>query len=314
MKIDTIITGATGVIGIALIKKCIKEELNVAVLVNPDSSRTSGIPESPFVKIIKCSVNEYGAIAGKLLEDDSYEGSVFYHLAWKGTYGNIRNDRDIQEKNIEYTLEAVRLAARLKCRTFVGVGSQAEYGRVQGILKADTLTNPENEYGKAKLKAGNESRKLCCELGIKHVWARVLSIYGPHDGSRTMIMSTIGKLLLGEKPSLTKGEQMWDYLYADDAGEAVYLIGQKGIDGHIYPIGSGKARALKEYIEIMRNTIDPSLELGFGEVEYSDKQVMYLCADISELVKDTGFAVRTSFEEGIAKTIEYVRNESAKGD
>jgi len=315
MKCNVIITGATGVIGVALVKKCIEEELKVTVLVNPESGRIADIPQSPLVRIVKCSVSGYASIMEELLADNnSYEEAVFYHLAWQGTFGEVRNNREVQEQNIEYSLDAVRLAGRLKCKTFVGVGSQAEYGRVQGILRADTLTNPENEYGRAKLKACKETSVLCKELGIKHVWARVLSIYGPFDGSKTMIMSTIGKLLKGEKPSLTKGEQIWDYLYAGDAGEAVYLIGQKGRDGHVYPVGSGQARPLKEYIEIMRNAIDPSLELGFGEIEYSEKQVMYLCADISELIKDTGFKVKTSFEEGILKTIEYVRQESAKGE
>ena len=41
---------------------------------------------------------------------------------------------------------------------------------------------------------------------------RILSIYGPYDGDKTMVMSTIGKLLKGESPSCTKGEQMWDFL------------------------------------------------------------------------------------------------------
>ena len=75
------------------------------------------------------------------------------------------------------------------------------------------------------------SRILCEQKQIEHIWTRILSIYGPYDGENTMIMSSIGKLLRGEKPALTKGEQQWDYLYSKDAGYAMYLLGEKGVSG-----------------------------------------------------------------------------------
>lgn len=53
--------------------------------------------------------------------------------------------------------------------------------------------------------------------------------------------------------------------------------------------------------------IDNALPLGFGEVPYSEKQVMHLEADISALRKDTGFKPETDFETGIRQTIEYYR-------
>lgn len=48
-------------------------------------------------------------------------------------------------------------------------------------------------------------------------------------------------------------------------------------------------------------------EIGFGEIPYQEKQVMYLCADISDLEKDTGFAPRVTFAEGIEKTVDWCR-------
>lgn len=302
----SVITGATGVIGMALINKCIDENHPVTVLVNPNSNRLDRIPNHPLVTIIKCGIDEYGdSDTAKSLISREYD--TFYHLAWGGTFGEARNDMALQNRNVEYSLDAVRLAKSLGCKTFVGVGSQAEYGRVEGVLSGDTPTNPENGYGIAKLEASKKTRELCKELGIKHIWTRVLSIYGPYDGEKTMVTSVVNKLLKGEKPSLTKGEQLWDYLYSEDAASALYLLGEKGVDGKIYPIGSGIARPLREYIEVIRNSINPNVELGFGEVPYSDKQVMHLCADISELSKDTGFEPKFSFEAGIHKTIDYLK-------
>ena len=113
-------------------------------------------------------------------------------------------------------------------------------------MRPDTPAFPENGYGMAKLCAGQMSRELCAKLGIRHIWARILSVYGPCDGAKTMVMSSIRQLLAGESPAFTKGEQQWDYLYAKDAGRALYLLGEKGRAGSIYCLGSGQKRPLRE--------------------------------------------------------------------
>ena len=304
-----VITGATGTVGMALIRRCMASGIETAVLVNPESTRLDRLPDDPLVKIVKCSLSDFSSADAHSLGLDASSGkeSAMFHLAWAGTFGDARNDRALQEQNARYADDAASLAARLGCSVFVGAGSQAEYGRVSGTLSAATPCNPENEYGRAKLKASQTTRKICRKMGIRHVWPRILSIYGPYDGERTMIMSLISSLLSGQKPALTKGEQMWDYLYADDAGDAMLKLAESGRDGTIYPIGSGRARPLREYIEIIRDIIDPALELGFGEVPYSDRQVMHLRADISELKRDTGFEPSVSFTEGAERTVEWVR-------
>ena len=300
-----VITGATGVIGMALIKKAIEEKTRVIVLANPDSKRLERIPVSDYVTVIPCGIAEYGDFdADRLLKELHIDRvDVFYHLSWAGTFGQARNDMELQDKNVEYTLDAVRLAGRLNCECFVGVGSQAEYGRVEGALRADTPTHPENGYGIKKLEAGIRSRQLAGRLGIRHIWTRVLSIYGPYDGTGTMVMSTIDNLVNGIEPSLTKGEQLWDYLYSADAADALYRIGLYGVDGRIYPIGSGKARPLREYIEEIAGIVNPGVTLGFGRRPYADNQVMYLKADISQLKEDTGFEANTEFTDGIREIL-----------
>ena len=122
-----------------------------------------------------------------------------------------------------------------------------------------------------------------------------------------MTISTITKLLRGETPAMTAGEQLWDYLYSDDAAEALYLLALRGRNGAVYPMGSGASRPLREYVGLLRDAVDPSLEINFGAVPYSENQVMQLTADISALTADTGFMPKTDFREGIRKTIEWVR-------
>ncbi len=297
------VTGPTGAIGIALIQYCISRDIEVYAFCRKNSTRIDNIPKSPLVHIVYCDLKELD-----IFEINGIEADVFYHFGWGATIGAGRNDMDLQIKNIQYTIDAVHLAKRLGCSVFVGAGSQAEYGRFEGNLDAEIPTFPENGYGMAKLCAGQMSRIECEKLGLKHVWTRILSIYGPYDNDNTMITSTIKKLLGGETPDLTYGNQMWDYLYSKDAARAFIALGEKGVSGKIYCIGSGKARPLKEYIEILRDKINVNAKLGFGNIPYGPKQVMYLCADISALQADTGFVPQVSFEKGIQETIDWVKS------
>ena len=299
-----IITGPTGAIGMALIQILVKKDIEVIAVCHRHSNKISRIPISEKVKVVECNLDEIERLPDML--NGNFD--IFYHFAWAGTTGVYRDCVDVQMKNIQYTLDAVGVAEVLGCTKFIGAGSQAEYGRYEGKLSAELPTFPESGYGIAKLCAGQLSRLRCAQLGIGHIWTRILSVYGPYDGENTLITSLIRHLLKGEKPSCTKGEQIWDYIYSKDAAAAFYMLGKDGQDGKTYCIGSGESQSLADYIKIIRDAIDPQLELGMGDIPYGDKQVMFLCADISELIDDTGFMPVYSFERGIAETIEWVRS------
>lgn len=301
-----VVTGPTGAIGIALCEKLLRENVTVYAVCRPGSSRIKDLPKATALHVVECDAKELATLPQKM---EGVSVDAFFHFAWAHTIGQGRNDMPAQIENIQSTIDAVRAAKALGCQVFLGAGSQAEYGRVEGLLKSDTPVFPENGYGMAKLCAGQMSRVEAKALDIDHVWVRILSVYGPHDGPMTMISGTIRKLLAGERPALTAGIQRWDYLYAGDAADAFYLAACHGRNGAVYPLGSGQAMPLKDYIIQMRDAIDPALPLGLGEVPYGPLQVMHLQADISALQADTGFVPKTPFAEGIRRTMDWVKRE-----
>lgn len=303
---SAVVTGPTGAIGVALCNVLLAEGIKVYAVTHPGSKRVAVLTTlqgNKDLHIVPCDTTAYAGLPAQITSPVD----CWFHLAWAHTIGEGRNDMPAQIANIRYTIDAVRAASALHCQIFIGAGSQAEYGRVDGILHPDTPAFPENGYGMAKLCAGQMSRTECMRLGMAHVWPRILSVYGLHDGSMTMITSTISALLAGEVPALTAGEQQWDYLYSVDAAEALLCMARHGVDGAVYPLGSGTARPLREYIEILRDAIDPALPLGLGEIPYGPLQVMHLQADIDRLQADTGWQARTSFADGIRETIRYIR-------
>lgn len=298
-----IITGPTGAVGVSLIQELISAGVAVTAVCRPASKRMDSIPRHQLVQIIECPLDRLLSLAEFLPRD--YD--VLYHFAWDGTYGETRGDLGLQTANIQYTLDAVHLASLLGCRVFVGAGSQSEFGHVEGVLHPYMPCNPDNGYGIAKLAAGCMSRLECQKMGIRHEWCRIVSLYGPYDGEYTMVMSGINKMLAGERPQYTKGEQVWDYIYSRDAARAFRLVAEKGKDGAIYCFGTGKTRKLSDFIIAIRDAIDPKLEIGLGELDYYPNQVMHLWADIENLTDDTGFVPQYTFEQGIRETIEWAK-------
>lgn len=313
-----VITGATGAIGMALLQELIASGTEVLVLCREGSVRNTQIQQHPLIRTMECSLDKMSELKADFgrkangESDGEFSGylsqkyDVFYHFAWEGTTGSARNDMFLQNRNVKYALDAVELAARLGCETFVGAGSQAEYGPAQGKLSPETPTFPVTGYGIAKLCAGQMTRERAHQLGMKHIWVRVLSVYGPFDGKQSMVMSGIYRLIDGEIPAYTKGEQQWDYLFSRDAARAFRMVGEKGSDG-VYCLGSGRVRPLREYMELIRRAVDENGQIGLGKLPYGENQVMYLCADIQKLTEDTGFWPEVSFEEGIAETVKWCR-------
>lgn len=305
MMKTAVITGSTGMIASALIRLLVDKGVKVYALCKPGEPRNDDFFKNPLVTAIDADISELPAVADKINE----KCDVLYHFAWLGTFGGVRDDAYLQSDNIRYTLDAVTLASKLSCECFIGAGSQAEYGPVGEKLTAITPASPVNGYGIAKLAAGNLSRLYAQNLGIRHIWARILSVYGQKGNPNAIIPSSIIKMMHGEHCPFTAGEQDWDFMHCDDIAIAFYMMGEKGKDGAVYPLGTGSTRKLRDYMLEMRDIINPNAEIGIGELPYNKDQVMYLCADISELTADTGFTSQISFEEGVKRTYEWLKSE-----
>lgn len=301
---SVIITGATSMIAAGLIEECLQRQIKIIAVVHPKSKNINRIPESNLIKIIRCDHQNYK----NLFELINQTCDIFYHFAWIGT-GKFRNDNPyIQVENIRSTLESIHVAAELGCKKYIGAGSQAEFGKVDLFpIRPDTYANPNTPYGISKYAAGKLVLYEALKLGIDCIWTRIFSVYGKFDKSTSMIMTTIDKLLNGESPVFTKAEHSWEYLYYTDAGKALYLLGKFGKSGEIYCISSGISKPLKEFINIIKDSIDIKKEIIFGNIPYPPEGPISLYADISKLVDDTGFNPTVPFESGIKLTIDWYK-------
>lgn len=300
-----LVTGASGFVGSYLVEALLKGDESVAVLCRPESDlwRLEGV--LPRVTMIRGDLAELPRAEAEIRE---FAPDTVFNLAWYGVAGSQRDDDAHVDLNFFGSIALLRLAQRLGCRTFVGLGSQAEYGPQDSVLGEESRTEPTTTYGVAKLCTYLFSKRLAASSGMRFAWLRLFSSYGPKDNPGWMIPYLVRTLARGERPALTRGEQRWDYIYVADAAEAIYSVAATAGAEGIFNLGSGQARRLRDVVEQIRDMIDPSLPLGFGEVAYAPDQVMNLQADIARLSSVTGWHPKTTLEDGLRRTVEWFRN------
>ncbi|MGL5721665.1 MAG: NAD-dependent epimerase/dehydratase family protein [Brevinema sp.] len=298
---QVIVTGASSPIGEAFIRYCVQQNVKVVALLRAHSPRQQAIPKHPLVEQVEFSLDQPFPLI-KMEKD-----AVFYHFAWKGTNKIERLDAHIQAENIESTLKLMDWAHQIGCTTFIGAGSQAEYGRVDGVITPQSPCNPDIAYGVAKYSAGILGRIHAQKLGLRFIWTRIFSVYSPWEPEYSIIGSLTRCILSNQEISLTACEQIWDFLYADDAAQAFYLLGKKGVASKIYHIASGQAQPLLHFINVIKENVSNPALIKVGAIPYSNLQVMSLRPDISELVKDTGFTPKALFKDSFEKVLNSIK-------
>jgi nucleoside-diphosphate-sugar epimerase len=233
---------------------------------------------------------------------------AFYHLAWAGVSTTLKNDAAVQVSNITLTLKALYAAKQCKAKKVICPGSTSEYATCGEAVTGKNVPAPADMYAASKVAAHFMAQQYARQLDVPFIWLLIASIYGPGRHDNNVITYCINQLLDGKKPSTTKLEQQWDYLFVEDLIAALVLVGEKGVPGSVYPVGSGVSRPLAEFITTLRDKIDPALPLGIGEVPYKTEKIDHSIIDISLLQRDTGFMPAVSFEEGIEKTIAYFKS------
>ena len=299
-----LVTGASGHVGAFLTKALLARGCEVAVLVRPqsDSWRIADVQDQ--VTVIYGALGDLGHAGGAL---NAWKAEVVAHCAWEGVTGAYRNDPAQITRNVAGSLELFEAARDAGMTTWVGVGSQAEYGAVEGKLSEDLPPQPVTAYGVAKLCLCLMTEKLCAMTDTRFLWLRLLAAYGPMDDPRHLLPSVIDQLLDGERPALTPGEQRWDYLYIDDAAEAICRLVLETDASGVFNLGSGHAPTVRSLVETVRDLIDPKLPLGFGDVPYRPDQVMHLEGDIAKLTAAAGWQPQVSLDDGLRRTLAWHR-------
>ena len=257
------ITGASSFIGVEFCRYLSDNGHQVIAMSRRENEQLNDIAINGNLQVL------YADMQNLMERAIDVKADVFVHLAWAGALLGQRDNQELQEGNIRFSLECVKLSKRMGCKLYVDAGSQAEYGIVQGVISEDTPCNPVSAYGKAKLQMYNKTCELTRKLGLKYIHLRILSVYGENDHPNTLIISTLKKMKKNEPVEMRSGGQKWNYVYVKDAARqiaelSIHAMNDKSFYQEIYNIASNDTRKLQDFIIEMKRIIGSSSELSFG--------------------------------------------------
>lgn len=300
---NVIVTGANGFIGSSLIKNLIEKEIKV-VAIDISFSTLCCIPDCELVTKIEAGLIDVEKLTS-LIPAGEYD--VLYHFAWQGVNGADKANPSIQLNNILMAINCVNIAKAIGCKKLLCAGTVAEQ-TVNSLPNMDK-TNGGMIYGVAKHCTQLMVETYCKNIGQQFVWMQFSNIYGVGNKTGNLVSYTLGELLAGKEATFGPATQPYDFIYVDDLLEAIYRLGANDTKQTAYYIGSGSPRMLKEYLLQIGELCGLKDKVRIGIRPDDGIKYDFSMFGIDALQEDIGEYVWTSFEEGIKKTIDWLKTQ-----
>ena len=189
----------------------------------------------------------------------------------------------------------------------------AVYGKtLQYPINEEHPKKPITSYGLVKSAIEDYILYYHYNFGIPYLIVRPANVYGPKLRSigEQGIISTLIQNGLHKKPT-----QIWanpknvrDYIYVDDSAQGILQLIQAGAEG-TFNLGSGKGYTLHEIIDAVQKQFEDNLQTEITELIINDAPKNVL--DISKISELTNWTPLTSLEEGIERTISFLKKNNA---
>jgi nucleoside-diphosphate-sugar epimerase len=266
--------------------------------------------EAQGVRVIEGDVRDRSQMEAGVRGQD-----LIFNLA--GQSGAVRSmeepwdDLDVNARGMLTLVEAVR-RGNPKARV-IFTGSRLEYGRVGSDPVAEThIADPLCVHAIHKLVAEQYLRLYEELYGISYAVARITNPYGPGQPRSRTAYGVVNRLihlaLAGEAlPIYGDGRQRRDYIYIDDAVQALLVLGEHKANT-VYNVGTGVGTSIAD----MAKTIVSAV--GSGRVEFvpwpslaEQIETGDFVADVSRIRADLGWSPMVSLNEGLRRTIAFYR-------
>jgi nucleoside-diphosphate-sugar epimerase len=302
-----VVTGAAGFLGAAVVRRLAAEGQQVLAWTRPssDMGRLAGVPGLEHFALDVAEVVRDAGRARMRASLTEFRPDALIHAAWEGVRGERRED-PAQENNVAPAVEILRVAQACGARRFVGLGSQAEYGPSAEVLSEASVTRPTSAYGAAKLECGRRWLAEAERLGVSAAWVRVFSVYGPGQREGALVPDLARALHEGRRLGLGSGETPWDYLYEDDAADALALLAGRDDVRGIYNLASGTAVPIGDVMRRVAALVDPKVVLTLGTRLRAPRGQGALRADVTRLRHALAWGPTTSLGDGLRRTVAAV--------
>lgn len=253
------------------------------------------------------SINDYDqSRLESILQTEPHDCII--HLSALGTRPGKCSPIDMIDVNSVLPSRVVVASSKTQKKPVLITGTNAEYRddkKTSPFSESEPLTHS-GAYGSSKAAGGLLALQTGDQLDIPVAVARLFNIYGPGDHSLKLLPSLVNHLSKSQKVPLSGGEQVRDFLYIDDACEALFALAQKmtassDIKGY-FNVCTGIETTIKDFALLTAEVLnqDPAL-LDFGALPYRDTDVFYSVGDPSRMKAVCDWKAQYNLLEGIRK-------------
>ncbi len=312
-----LVTGGAGFIGGHLAEQFVRDGHDVVALDTLEPFYDVGIKEKNINIASEAATNgdgEYEFVEGsvtdpelvrQLVGDINY---IYHQAAQAGVRASVENPEKTTRINIDGTFTLLEAARANDVKRFVNASSSSVYGKPEYLpYNEEHPTNPVSPYGASKLSAEHYVRVYNEVYDLPTVSLRYFTVYGPRMRPNMAFTNFVSRCLHGESPVIFgDGTQTRDFTYVDDIVAANRrLLETDRADGQVLNIGSTGRITITELAKVIRDEIEPSLELVYNDPREGDAEHTH--ADVSKAADLLDYEPSVSIENGAKKFVEWYR-------
>jgi dTDP-glucose 4,6-dehydratase len=259
----------------------------------------------------------HGDIRDAELVDELFikNDTVVHYAAESHNDNSLDNPRPFLETNIIGTYTLLEAARKYDTRLH-HISTDEVYGDLElddpERFSESTPYNPSSPYSSTKAGSDLLVRAWVRSFGVRATISNCSNNYGPYQHVEKFIPRQITNVIRGVRPKLYgAGENVRDWIHADDHSSAVMTIVDKGVLGETYLIGADGEKNNKDVVELILTTMGQPAD-AYDHVTDRPGHDLRYAIDSTKLRTELGWKPsHADFESGIAATIDWYKNNEA---
>jgi dTDP-6-deoxy-L-talose 4-dehydrogenase (NAD+) len=244
-----LISGASGFIGNAIIRKFISNKSEVLIL----SRKKLDHNNYTNIKSLVVDLKNFHKSKQELI---NFNPDVCIHLAWDNIPNfNLNNCLENLNNSINFLSFIIN---ETNCKKIISAGSCFEYGKTLGICNENDTININNYFTWAKnslrIWLDIESKKK----KVDSIWYRIFYAYGEGQRKESLLPTILSNIKLNDVPDIKSPYSSNDFIHVNDVANAFFIASTSNIKAGIYNISSGKTYKVIDIIKIVENYFNQS--------------------------------------------------------
>ena len=310
-----LVTGGAGFIGSNFVHHVLAHTYHEVTVLDAltyagNLASLNGLPEDRF-RFVKGDITDAGLV------DELFAGvdAVVHYAAESHNDNSLDNPRPFLDTNIIGTYTLLEAARKHGVR-FHHISTDEVYGDLElddpERFTETTPYNPSSPYSSTKAGSDLLVRAWVRSFGVQATISNCSNNYGPFQHVEKFIPRQITNVIRGIRPKLYgKGENVRDWIHADDHSSAVLTILDKGEMGQTYLIGADGEKNNKTVVELILQLMGEPADAYDHVTDRAGHDLRY-AIDSTRLRTELGWTPQYGdFEAGLAATIDWYRENEA---